>query len=147
MGEIQATALNTELSCGKEAEIICLLNLTKLNAQIASVQKSPCHQSPQRARFCGKWKVHLGTAKVECKVSVNALSLGLSSEVVCKTVDSAWREQRGIWQPPYELNCRPNEGESNPTPLQMFQKSQETLFPIWLYLLSLLCSIFILSPN
>lgn len=48
--------------------------------------------------------MHLGTAKVESKVSVQASVLGRGSAVVCKTADRACRESRGIWQPSHKLN-------------------------------------------
>lgn len=99
MEEIQKwfiAAWNTEqeLSCGKAAWIIWVLNLTKLNAQIATTQKSCWHQS-QKVRPLLWEKVHLGTAKV----NVGTLSLGLSSKVVCEISGLGVERAKGGFEP------------------------------------------------
>ncbi|KAK2904492.1 hypothetical protein Q8A73_011149 [Channa argus] len=48
------TLTEQQLSCGKGAQIIDVLNLTKINAQIATTQEPHCHQFPNRDHFCGK---------------------------------------------------------------------------------------------
>lgn len=58
MGGELITARNAKLSCGKGAEIIGALHLTKARAQIAVLLT----YVPQHDQFCEKLKGHLGTA-------------------------------------------------------------------------------------
>lgn len=135
----------TQLSCGKRS-----LSEWPIETQLPKLPKSPCHRRPG-ARLLLPWeppsKCTPGQPRLSLRWNTKASALGCGPVVVCKTADSTGGESRSGWQPPHEPHCGPNEAESNPTPPQMLRKPLETLFPIWLDLLPLLCKYFALNTS